>query len=306
LAAKALVERVEKCNIGNIQGEEVTKVTSQIASAINRLKQIGKLPQDMTMHLLTTMQTSSVDEFNKVFSAIEVQKTLDDLNQSSTAYFKFFNYTADDILSVAEAQCLKLFEKGQWTGASTKGQDSAFAAHQWSNAKFQKCHNCGKPGCRVDICSTPKDEENIKKNRQLFLDSRKQSGGGPTAGSGHHKYGGKSDWKWIKPEPNENGKRHIDGKHMYNHYRSGKWKLVDKTPAQIAEQKKSEAAKAVKIAAAALIAQAVATHAPVAGMTAALPLPTAAPSQDKLKAANLVKLVMEQLSLAMKAELDNP
>jgi hypothetical protein len=109
-----------------------------------------------------------------------------------------------------------------------------------------------------------------------------------------------------KPDANENGKRHIDGKHMYYHYRSGKWKVVDKTPAQIAEQKKSAAAKAAKVAAAALIAQSVATPALVAGMTAALPLPAAAPSQDKLKAANLAKLVMEHISLAMKAELDNP
>jgi hypothetical protein len=90
----------------------------------------------MTKTLLTIMQTSSVDEFNKVFAAIEVQKTLDDLNQSSTAYVKCFNCMADGILSVAEAQYLKLFEKGQWTGATTKGQDSAFAAQQWSNAKF--------------------------------------------------------------------------------------------------------------------------------------------------------------------------
>jgi hypothetical protein len=135
-AAKSLVERVEKYNIRNIQGEEVTKVTSQIASKINRINQIGKLPQDMTIALLIIVQTSSVDEFNKVFAAIEVQKTLDDLNQSPTAYVKCFNYTADDILSVAEAQYLKLFEKGQWTGATTKGQDSAFAAQQWSNAKF--------------------------------------------------------------------------------------------------------------------------------------------------------------------------
>jgi hypothetical protein len=120
-AAKASVESVEKYIIGNIQGEEVTKVTSQKASAINRLKQIRKLPQYMTITLPTIMQTSSVDEFNKVFAAIEVQKTLDDLNQSSTAYVKCFSYMADGILSVAEAQYLKLFEKGQWTGASTKG-----------------------------------------------------------------------------------------------------------------------------------------------------------------------------------------
>jgi hypothetical protein len=306
LAAKALVERVEKYNIRNIQWGEVMKVMLQIASAINRLKHIGKLPQDMTITLLTIMQTSSVDEFNKVFAAIEVQKTGDDLNQSSTAYVKCFNYTVDDILSVAEAQYLKLFEKGQWTGATTKGQDSAFAAQQWLNAKFQKCHNCGKPGCQVYICPTPKDEEKIKKNRQLFLDNLKQGGSGPEAGSGHQKSGGKNDWKWRKPDAHENGKRHIDGKHMYYHYRAGKWKVVDKTPAQIVDQKKSAAAKAAKVAAAALLAQAATTPAPVAGMTAALPLPAAAPSQDKLKAVNLEKLVIEQLSLAMKAELDNP
>jgi hypothetical protein len=39
-------------------------------------------------------------------------------------------------------------------------------------------------------------------------------------------------------------------------------------------------------------------------MTAALPLPTATPSQYKLKAANLAKLVLEQLNLAMRAEFD--
>jgi hypothetical protein len=93
---------------------------------------------------------------------------------------------------------------------------------------------------------------------------------------------------------------------MYYHYRSGKWKVVDKTPSQISDKKKSAAAKAAKVAAAALLAQAATTPAPVAGMTDALPLPAAAPSQDKLKADNLAKLVMDQLSHTMKAELDNP
>jgi hypothetical protein len=103
------------------------------------------------------MQTSSVSEFNKVFAAIEVQKTLDDLNQPSSMYVKCFNYTADDVLAIAEAQCLKLFKKGQSMGATTRGQDSTFPAQNWSNKKLQKCHNCGKPGCCVDICSTYKD-----------------------------------------------------------------------------------------------------------------------------------------------------
>jgi hypothetical protein len=93
--AKALVGRVEKYNIRNTQGEEVTNATSQIASSINHLKQIGKLLQDMTTTFLTILQTSYVDEFNKVFAAIEVQKTLDHLNQSFTMYVNCFNYTAE-------------------------------------------------------------------------------------------------------------------------------------------------------------------------------------------------------------------
>jgi hypothetical protein len=149
----------------------------------------------MTTTLLTIMQTSYVDEFNKVFAAIEVQKTLDDLNQSSTIYVNCFNYTADDILSVAEAQYLKLFEKGQWTGATIKGQDSDFAAQQWTHAKFLQLHNCGKPGCRVDICPNPRDEEKIKLNRQLFM-NKKVGGGGE--GSGAQKTITKN--KWRRPE----------------------------------------------------------------------------------------------------------
>jgi hypothetical protein len=83
---------------------------------------------------------------------------------------------------------------------------------------------------------------------------------------------------------------------------SGKWWIRH----HIAEQKKLAAAKAAKLAASALLTQAAATPAPVAGMTAVLPLPAAAPSQDKLNAANLAKLVMDHLSLAVKAELENP
>jgi hypothetical protein len=79
-AVKALVERVERYNIWIVQGAEVTKVTSQIASAINCLKHIGKLPQEMSKTLLTIMQTSLASECKKVFEAIEMQNILDDLN----------------------------------------------------------------------------------------------------------------------------------------------------------------------------------------------------------------------------------
>jgi hypothetical protein len=61
----------------------------------------------------------------------------------------------------------------------------------------------------------------------------------------------------------------------------------------------------VKVEAAALLAEAEA-GVPPAALTGALPLPTAAPSQDNLKAVNRAKLVFEQLSISIQAELDNP
>jgi hypothetical protein len=99
------------------------------------------------------------------------------------------------------------------------------------------------------------------------MDSRKPKGGG---GSGHQKFGGKN--KCRKPEPSEDGKRHIDGKHVCYHYRSGRWKVVDKTPAQIAAAKKSATERAAKVAAAALLAEA-AEGDQAAGLTAALRCP---------------------------------
>jgi hypothetical protein len=126
--------------------------------------------------------------------------------------------------------------------------------------------------------------------------NKKAGGGGE--GSGAQKSNTKN--KWRKPENLEKGKRQIDGKHMYCHYRSGKWKVVDKTPAHIAAAKKAQVAN---IAATAL-AYPDPEGAPSAVLTAALPLPISTPSQDKLKAANLAKIVLEQLNLAMRAEFD--
>jgi hypothetical protein len=173
---------------------------------------------------------------------------------------------------------------------------------QKARLKFLKCHNCGSPGCRVYICPNPRDEEKIKSNRKLFMDSRKAREGGG-GGSGDQKSGGKN--KCRKPEPSEDGKRHIDGKHMYYHYCAGKWKVMDKTPAQIAAAKKSATDCAAKLAAVALLAEA-AVGDQAAGLTSALPISTAQPIQYKLQAKNLSKLVLEQLNLAMQADIDNP
>jgi hypothetical protein len=90
---------------------------------------------------------------------------------------------------------------------------------------------------------------------------------------------------------------------MYYHFCDGRWKPVDKTPAQIAAAKNSAAAKAAKLAATATILTSGETAPAGAGMSAT-PESAGTPNKDKLRAANLAKLVYEQLSISMKAELE--
>jgi hypothetical protein len=140
------------------------------------------------------------------------------------------------------------------------------------------------------------------KNRESNLDTRRKVKGGGGRGNRGEKSGTKG--KFRKPDDDDtDNKRTIYGKLMYYHFRDGRWKPVNKNPAQIAADKKYAAKKASELtAAAALLTAGEATPA-VAGMTST-PASTGAPDKDKLRAANLAKLVYEQLSIAMKAELE--
>jgi hypothetical protein len=68
---------------------------------------------------------------------------------------------------------------------------------------------------------------------------------------------------------------------MYYHYRSGRWKVVDKTPYQISAEKKYASGLVAKVATAALLTESE-VGAPEAGLTAALYVPTASPIQKYL------------------------
>jgi hypothetical protein len=76
---------------------------------------------------------------------------------------------------------------------------------------------------------------------------------------------------------------------MYHHFRNSRWKPVEKNPAQITTAKKSAATKAAKLAAYADLRD--------AGEPGS-------PDTDKLRAANLANLFYDQLSISMKAELE--
>jgi hypothetical protein len=207
-------------------------------------------------------------------------------------HVKSFMFMEEYIPSVSEVQYLKLFENGQWTGATTLGQESTFPAQQWPNVKLQKFHNCGKPGCGVDICPTPKYDSRIKVNRKQFLDTKKK---GENGGGGGGERPGTED-RFRKPDDGDSyNQRTIDGKLMYYHFRDGRLKPVDNTPAQISSAEKS-AANVAKLAAAAA----------AAGILATAPASTGVPDTNKLRATNFAKIVFEQLNIAMKAELDEP
>jgi hypothetical protein len=80
---------------------------------------------------------------------------------------------------------------------------------------------------------------------------------------------------------------------------------VDKNHAQIAAGKRTATEPAAKVAAAALLIEA-AEGDQTTCLTDALLLTTSRPSQEKLKAANLSNLVLDQLRLAMQSELGTP
>jgi hypothetical protein len=101
-------------------------------------------------------------------------------------------------------------------------------------------------------------------NRKQLLKANKKGKNGE--GVGGERPGTKG--KFQKPDGRySDNQRNIDGKLMHYHFRDGRWKPVDKTPAPIASVKKS-AAKAAKLAAAAALLTAEGGDPAVPGMIA--------------------------------------
>ena len=90
-AVRALTLRVTNLKLGDIQGENVgTTAISQMRGALLRLKALVKVPNDIVDKIIDTMQTSSVEKFNRFFENISFQ-----LRLTPTAY------NAEDILHLA-------------------------------------------------------------------------------------------------------------------------------------------------------------------------------------------------------------
>ena len=109
-AVRTLTLRVTSLKLGDIQGENVGTAISQMRGALLRLRALDKEPNDIVDKILNTMQTSSVEKFNRFFENISFQ-----LRLTPNAY------DADDILHLAEKTHREFVASGEWTGIHNTG-----------------------------------------------------------------------------------------------------------------------------------------------------------------------------------------
>ena len=125
-AVRALTLRVTSLKLGDIQGENVGTAISQMRGALLRLKALDKEPNDIVDKILNTMQTSSVEKFNRFFENISFQ-----LRLSPNLY------SAEDILHLAEKTHREFVASGEWTGIHNSGTTFTAGMERNSNTDTQ-------------------------------------------------------------------------------------------------------------------------------------------------------------------------
>ena len=142
-AAKYLISTVKDIKISNYDGENVEQVVSLIRGATSRLENLlddkGKtaIPEDFVDDLIDILQTTSVSEFNELFSHYSRSTKLTNFISGA----KVQKPSISNILKFAEEQYRILYSSGKWIGVQTKLGETAFTSNT-SRAKY-KCFNCG-------------------------------------------------------------------------------------------------------------------------------------------------------------------
>ena len=205
--------RVKSFEITSLPGEDVTRAVSLLKGAIRRLihvkrKKTGKDDEwfvEVTRQVIKVMQTSSVDEFNNLFSQLEQQRLITQVLQKTGTSKHTITY--DQVFQLAEQKYLTMNESSEWTGVATRGSDSAFNANVGGETKYE-CFNCGENHSLKD-CPHPRNEQRITENRKKFLSTKRDKAKKPGKKL-NSKYSGPN--KYSGPTPAERGRRIIDGK----------------------------------------------------------------------------------------------
>ena len=212
-AAQYLIKTVRNIKLTNYEGENVSKVVSQIRGATNRLKNLedengnSEMPPDFASDIIKIFRTSSVSEYNDLFSAFQHQIKISKVLKKSA---NLDALSIDTILKFAEEQYLVLVQSGLWTGVNNKATETTFIAKA---GQTLQCFNCGGDHL-LSECNKPKNDERIQTNRKLYEKNKRKSKGKAAKN------------KWGPPtaeEKKNNSRRMIDGKEYFFWYRTRRW-----------------------------------------------------------------------------------
>jgi Zinc knuckle len=169
-AVQYLINSVKNLKISNFEGENVSRVVSLIRGANKRLRNVTTLPEEFPKWVLLVFQTSTVDDFNKVFAHLKGEiEVVRPLMSSSTRP----NYpTVEEMLHMAEKLYLDMTAANEWSGVTTKAGHSAFVAgnHSGTGAGVRKltCWNCGVEGHSLKECPKPSNPAMVEKHKKAF------------------------------------------------------------------------------------------------------------------------------------------
>jgi Zinc knuckle len=147
------------------------------------------------------MGASSVEDFNKTFSHLKrtIEVVIPLTTRSAPQYPPI-----EEMLRMAEKLYLDMSAANEWTGATSKGNQSTFVATVACSGKKLTCWNCGVEGHSLKECPKTVVQANIDKNKKAFKESKKKA---------EKKKDDKKTptGKWAPPSANENNNRIIEG-----------------------------------------------------------------------------------------------
>ena len=174
-AVDFLKKKVTSLKISEVEGENVDTVVSLIKSAYYALLSASSptrsfVPDEFPYQVLLVMQTSSNDEFNKVFATevADARRLADKYGGQPTWS------TVTQTLSQATSTYRRMLQSGTWE--IPKKRAAAFVADTSTDERPRKrerrCFNCDGDHL-LPQCPKPRDEARIEKAKQAFLAQKK-------------------------------------------------------------------------------------------------------------------------------------